>query len=580
MGGAGWASLGYFRQDFGYVGMTDAAFAAGVIQFHGELGSRANATNGTHGTAGHAKAFRHGGGLEVAFDQLQRVLQGGQGAILVQDFLAVFLNVGADDQLVPVVGHIAEQPGFAGNGLGADLLGQGHAVGFQHAVRVVRGQADQQATLVVEHKHFGLAGRTGAHDLDVGILDHLVGGDAVVQRHRARARYAQFGQLFNVVLDGSQIAASPAGHDAVLQISFDDFSVGGLGQFKGQTHSSTRLLKDRLGITEQAWQPQSQIREDSQQAHHGQQHDHKGQAANHDVIHAAALAQALDHKQVQTNRRSDQRHFHQNDDGNTQPHRIKAQGDHDGSHDRDGGDHHGQGFHEAAQHQVEHHNDQQHDHGRDTQARDGIGQCVGQAGGGHDKVQEGRTDHDQHDHGGGFHGAFQHFLDHVPAHAAREGSQNQGTDHTQGSSLRWGGNTGINRAHDQQENTQWWNQVHQAGKTLAPGGLDLRTAPFGFDHTCSSNCQHEQQGHAQTGDDAGQVQLGHRSIGQYAVDHQVDRRRNQNAQGTASRQTTQEQRLVIALFLDLRQGHGTHGGGSGHAGAGGGGKQGAGTNVG
>src|SRR5690606_25096317 len=483
-------------------------------------------------------------------------------------------------QLVPVLGHVAEQPGFAGNGLGADLLGQGHAVGFQHAVRVVRGQAHQQATLMVEHKHFGLAGRARTDNLDVGILDHLVGGDAVVQRHGAWAGHAQFGQLFNVVLDGSQVAASPAGHDAMLQISFDDFSVSGLGQFKSQTHSSTRLLKDRWGLTEQAWQPQSQIWEDSQQAHHGQQHDHKGQAANHDVVHAAALAQALDHKQVQTNRRSDQRHFHQNNDGNTQPHRVKAQGNHDGGHDGDGGDHHGQGFHEAAQHQVEHHDDHQHDHGLDTQASDGVGQRIGQAGSRHHEVQEGRTDHDQHDHGGGFHGAFQYFLDHRPVHAARESGQQQRTDHTQGSRFGRGGNTGVNRTDHQQENTQWWNQVHQAGKTLAPGCLDLGAAPFGLDHTCDSNRQHEQQGHAQTGDNAGQVQLGHGGVGQHAVDHQVDRRWNQNAQGTASGQTAQEQGLVIALLLDLRQGYGTDGGGGGHAGAGCSGKQGAGTDIG
>ena len=48
--------------------------------------------------------------------------------------------------------------------------------------------------------------------MNFSVLIQLVVGDSVEERHAGGARYAQFGEFFDVVLDGCQITASSARH--------------------------------------------------------------------------------------------------------------------------------------------------------------------------------------------------------------------------------------------------------------------------------------------------------------------------------------------------------------------------------
>ncbi|KAG1459587.1 hypothetical protein G6F57_014481 [Rhizopus arrhizus] len=247
--------------------------------------------------------------------------------------------------------------------------------------------------------------------------------------------------------------------------------------------------------------------------------------------------------------------------------RVVAQADHDGRHDGDRRDHHGQGFHEAAQHQVEDHHDQQHPARRQAKAGNRLRQRVGQPRGGHDEVQEAGRDNDQHDHRRGPHRAFQHLAQHRPVQPAEPCRKDEGAQHAQRGGLGGCRKPRVNGAHHQEEDAHGRRQMHQAGKSLTPGRMDLLAAPRGFGHAGDHDRQHEQSRHRKAGDDAGQVQLGHRRIRQHAIDDQVDRGRNQDAQRTAGGQAAQEQGLVIAILADLRNGDCAHRGRSSHAGA-------------
>ena len=79
-------------------------------------------------------------------------------------------------------------------------------------IGVVGGDADVDRATVGEHEWLDLAGGGGADDLHDGVLHELVGRHAVEERHRARARHADRGELGDVVLDRAGVArpAQPA----------------------------------------------------------------------------------------------------------------------------------------------------------------------------------------------------------------------------------------------------------------------------------------------------------------------------------------------------------------------------------
>ncbi|KAG1242353.1 hypothetical protein G6F65_023067 [Rhizopus arrhizus] len=65
------------------IAVTQRALAARVEQFHGEVRRRADAANGAHRAAGHARALRQDGrAAGVAGGQVQRRAQRGQRTFL------------------------------------------------------------------------------------------------------------------------------------------------------------------------------------------------------------------------------------------------------------------------------------------------------------------------------------------------------------------------------------------------------------------------------------------------------------------------------------------------------------------
>src|SRR3546814_14390815 len=89
---------------------------------------------------------------------------------------------------------------------------------FKLAVGVIGCQADQRFSLVRKNKYFSLARGSVAYNFHFIVLCQLIGRDAVIQRHGAGAGYTPLGQLFYVMLNGSTVAACPAGHTAGLDI--------------------------------------------------------------------------------------------------------------------------------------------------------------------------------------------------------------------------------------------------------------------------------------------------------------------------------------------------------------------------
>src|SRR5690606_35863471 len=123
---------------------------------------------------------------------------------------------------------------------------------------------------------------------------------------------------------------------------------------------SLTVVKTLWASTEDLRQPQGDAGQEGQDGDQYEHHHDERRGAEHDVVHAAVRAQALDHEQVQADGGSDQCAFHQDDDDDAQPYRVVAHTDHDGRNDGNGGDHHGKGLHEAAQHEIEDHQNHQH----------------------------------------------------------------------------------------------------------------------------------------------------------------------------------------------------------------------------
>ena len=111
-------------------------------------------------------------------------------------------------------------------------------------------------------------------------------------------------------------------------------------------------------------------------------------------------------------------------------------------------------------------------------------------------------------------------------------------------------------------------------------GLQLRAALAGTDHAIKQHGQHEEAGQQQAGDHAGEIEARHGGGGDQAIEDEVDRRRDEDAERAAGRQRAEKQALVVTADLDLRQCHDADGGGRRHARPGGGREDGAGADVG
>src|SRR5690606_27487315 len=124
-----------------------------VVQFHDEVVGGTDAADGIYRTTTHGTVFRHDGLTEVVLNQIDGMAQAAYRAVWVQRVLPVLGYPRAQDQRVPVFGHVMQQPGLAARWFGADLFGQRYAVRLQLAVSVVGGEANLVARLVRKNQH-------------------------------------------------------------------------------------------------------------------------------------------------------------------------------------------------------------------------------------------------------------------------------------------------------------------------------------------------------------------------------------------------------------------------------------------
>src|SRR3546814_9410349 len=101
-------------------------------------------------------------------------------------------------------------------------------------------------------------------------------------------------------------ARSRPAQPATMQVLISTWMLAAGSAVISSKESFISLLADYV-LAENTRQPQGQVGYQCQQADHGEQHDHERQAAYHDVVHAAAFTQALDHEQVQPHGRRDRK---------------------------------------------------------------------------------------------------------------------------------------------------------------------------------------------------------------------------------------------------------------------------------
>ena len=110
-----------------------------------------------------------------------------------------------------------------------------------------------------------------------------------------------------------------------------------------------------------------------------------------------------------------------------------------------------------------------------------------------------------------------------------------------------------------------------AAHPLAPAGRDGQAAPCRPDQAGDEDRQHEQAAEHDARDEAGEVEVRDRGVGQESEDDQVDRGRDQNAERASGGERAEEQGLIVAVASHQRHRHGADRGRGGDARAGRGG---------
>jgi hypothetical protein len=96
------------------------------------------------------------------------------------------------------------------------LLGNGDAVFFHFAIRVIGPGAHPQAACVPQQHEFSLAAGGFTDGLDHGVRRNARYGGAIEDRCICRRLDAQGLKLPNMLFDRSRIAAGPAGDDELI----------------------------------------------------------------------------------------------------------------------------------------------------------------------------------------------------------------------------------------------------------------------------------------------------------------------------------------------------------------------------
>src|SRR5690606_26400503 len=104
--GVAYPRSGDVRKNVESVLVADLAAQHRVVEFHLERRGGTDASDHRYGTASHADSGRHVAAFEAALNKVQRRLQRGERAFLVQLAGAVLDDPGAQDQLIPVVRHV------------------------------------------------------------------------------------------------------------------------------------------------------------------------------------------------------------------------------------------------------------------------------------------------------------------------------------------------------------------------------------------------------------------------------------------------------------------------------------------
>ena len=133
----------------------------------------------------------------------------------------------------------------------------------------------------------------------------------------------------------------------------------------------------------------------------------------------------------------------------------------------------------------------------------------------------------------------------------RQAASASAADHAERRGLGRRREPGVDRADHQGEDQERRHEVGQRAQAGRPVARDPLAAPGGPQRAADQHGDHEQQRQHETRQEAREVELRDRGLGQHAIDDHVDRRRDQDAERAAGGDRAEEEALVVAVAVDL-----------------------------
>ena len=202
----------------------------------------------------------------------------------------------------------------------------------------------------------------------------------------------------------------------------------------------------------------------------------------------------------------------------------------DGEKDRHCQQDHRQAIHQAAENEVEDKDHDQHEPRAIALPHDPVSHELRHARQGQKAVIEPRPQHDEKDHPRGFGRAHQAFAQDRPVQTTRQQRRQTGARSAHSRAFGRGEPAQIDAAHDDEKDHQHRPCIRQRLEAVPHGHRRAHTRGFGVQTYVDRDRDNITDGRQHTGQEGRQKQLGDILFCQDRIDHQNDRRRDQDAQ--------------------------------------------------
>ncbi len=269
-----------------------------------------------------------------------------------------------------------------------------------------------------------------------------------------------------------------------------------------------------------------------------------------------ALGHALEHEQVEADRRRHLRHLDDDDDEDAEPERVDAgllHRRHDHAHRQHD---HRDAVEEAAEDDVERGQRQDQRELAQAERRDPLREMARQADVAHAEGEERGAGEDQGDHAVEARAAHQRVAEGGPVHRALGRRDHERAEHADRGRLGRGGDAGVDRAEHGDDQQHHRNQALRFAQLLGERhGRVGRRDEMRVPDRPAGDVEREDAGQDDAGDDAGDEQLRDRDVGGDAVDDHDDRGWNQQAERAGAGERAERHHVGIAALGELGQAH-------------------------